>query len=257
MNRLNLSTRMKRLTLTLAAAATLAGGILATGGGGVPTSQAAPLSFHYTAPGYSLQSGWLCLDTRFSNGYTTLHCTQRYHRAGAFLVSDDQRWVPGRMYVGGASVRGGAPAPAAGGIAPAPRGISQWAYTGRGAFRQWDVFAFRGNKSALTYAWGNCTWGAAYLARDNVAFLGNAQDWLANARRRGLPTGYAPRVGATVTFAPGVQGAGSLGHVAHVLAVYAGGWMLVEEENFYWNGGGYDMMSFRYAHTGPGVAFIY
>jgi len=27
--------------------------------------------------------------------------------------------------------------------------------------------------------------------------------------------------------------------------------------SFYWNGGGWGRISFRYAHTGPGVAFIY
>lgn len=260
MNRLNLSMRMKRLTLTLAAAATLAGGILATGGGGVPTTQAAPLSFHYTAPGYSLQSGWLCLDTRFSNGYTTLHCTRRYHRAGAFLVSDDPRWVPGAMRISG-SGGGSSSAPAAHrpapAVAPAPRGISQWAYTGRGSYFFFDPFAIGGNRAALSYPWGNCTWYAAFRARDNVSFLGNAGMWAGMARWRGLPTGYSPVAGATVVFQGGVQGASWLGHVAHVEAVYPGGWFLVSEMNFSWNGGGFGRVDYRYAHTGPGVSFIY
>lgn len=254
---MNLRTRMKRLTLTIAAAATLAGGIA---GAAAPATQAAPLSFHYTAPGYSLQSGFLCLDTRNPRtGYTTLHCTRRYHRAGAWLVSDDPRWVPGAMRVGNAT-HGRSPSPSPSpwvSPTPAPRGISPWAYTGRAAYRFWDVFAWHGNKAALSYPFGWCTTYAAYTALDNVAFLGNARDWLANARRRGLPTGSTPRVGATVTFAPGVQGAGSLGHVAHVEAVYSGGWMLVSEMAFSWNGGGWGRVDYRYVHTGPGVAFIY
>ena len=142
-------------------------------------------------------------------------------------------------------------------ISPTPRGVSQWAFTGHSAYREWDIAAWNGNKSALSYPFGQCTWGAAYFAHDNVAWLGNAKDWLWNAQRRGMPTGYAPSAGATVVFQPYVQGASGLGHVAHVVAVYSNGWFLIEEMNFYWNGGGWGTVSYRYAHTGSGVSFIY
>jgi surface antigen len=66
-----------------------------------------------------------------------------------------------------------------------------------------------------------------------------------------------PRANATVVFQPGVQGAGGAGHVAHVVAVYPGGWFLVSEMNFYWNGGGWARVDYRYAHMGSGVSFIY
>lgn len=87
--------------------------------------------------------------------------------------------------------------------------------------------------------------------------MGDAEDWLANAQAKGLPTSLIPRAGATVVFQPGVQGAGYLGHVAHVIAVYAGGSFLIEEMNFYGDGGGYGVWSTRVAHTGWGVSFIY
>ena len=72
-----------------------------------------------------------------------------------------------------------------------------------------------------SYPWGQCTYGAAALSSFNVNGLGNAKDWLNNARRRGMPTGSAPRVGATVVYQLGVQGASGLGHVAHVVYVEA------------------------------------
>jgi len=111
--------------------------------------------------------------------------------------------------------------------------------------------------SPNTYPWGQCTWGAAAQSSFNVSGLGNAKDWLANARHRGLPTGSSPRVGATVVYQPGVQGASGLGHVAHVIAVYSNGSFLVREMNYYGFGGGFGRFSTRVSHTGWGVSFIY
>ncbi|HEU0028930.1 MAG TPA: CHAP domain-containing protein, partial [Ktedonobacterales bacterium] len=128
--------------------------------------------------------------------------------------------------------------------------------TATGALPRYEVNA-KPHRSPNSYPWGQCTWGAAELARDNVDHMGDAEDWLANAQARGLPTSLIPRVGATVVFQPGVQGAGALGHVAHVIAVYAGGSFLIEEMNFYGDGGGYGVWSTRVAHTGWGVSFIY
>jgi hypothetical protein len=44
--------------------------------------------------------------------------------------------------------------------------------------------------------------------------------------------------------------------VAHVEAVYPGGWFLVSEMNFYANGGGWRRVDYRFAHAGAGVWFI-
>jgi surface antigen len=108
------------------------------------------------------------------------------------------------------------------------------------------------------YAFGQCTWWAQYERRDeNLRGMGNARYWAGNAPKRGLHVGNSPRVGATVVFQPGVQGAGWAGHVAHVMALYPNGWFLISEMNSYGNGGGWGRVSFRYAHTGSGIQFIY
>jgi hypothetical protein len=107
-------------------------------------------------------------------------------------------------------------------------------------------------------AFGQCTWWAQDQRRDeNLMGIGNAQFWASGAAARGYHVGTTPARGATVVFQPGVQGASGAGHVAHVLAVYPGGWFLVSEMNFYWNGGGWGRVDYRFAHTGAGVQFIY
>ena len=84
-----------------------------------------------------------------------------------------------------------------------------------------------------------------------------ATQWIAAARSHGLAVGSSPATGATVVFSPGVEGAGGGGHVGHVEQVLSGGWFIISEMNFYWNGGGWGHVDYRYVHTGSGVAFIY
>lgn len=212
----------------------------------VQTAAASP-SFHYQR-GYYLDNGWLCYG--WSSG--AYHCTANWYRAsnGQF-VSRNPGWVPN-----GASV-------SAGGVgtgphysthtSAAPAGISQWAYTGHPAFGMRD---YAGDPNRAEF--GSCTWWPQYKNRwQDLMQLGNAWQWAYAARSHGFATGYSPRVGATVVFQPGVQGAGGLGHVAHVEAVYSNGWFLVSEMNFAWNGGGWGRVNYRYAHTGSGVSFIY
>lgn len=108
------------------------------------------------------------------------------------------------------------------------------------------------------YPWGQCTWWAAQQRLDeNLEGLGNAWSWAYNASSNGLSTGTTPAVGATVVFQPGVQGASSLGHVAHVVAVNGNGSFQVSEMNYYANGGGFGIVSYRTAYVGWGVSFIY
>jgi surface antigen len=95
------------------------------------------------------------------------------------------------------------------------------------------------------------------MAHDNVSGLGYAASWARNAAARGMAVGSTPQTGATVVFQPGVQGASSEGHVGHVVATYSNGWFLVAETAFWWNGGGFGRVSYRYAHSGWGVNFIY
>lgn len=145
----------------------------------------------------------------------------------------------------------------AGAVSPPPLSPwpPTWAYVavpGYSSFGMSDVGGF------YSWAFGQCTWWAQYERRDeNLMHMGNAQYWASGARARGYSVGYAPRVGATVVFQPGVQGAGGAGHVAHVVKVYPDNWFLVSEMNFYWNGGGWGRVDYRFAHAGSGVQFIY
>jgi surface antigen len=107
-------------------------------------------------------------------------------------------------------------------------------------------------------AFGQCTWWAQWKRQDeNFQQIGNAMYWASGAAARGYRVGTVPAVGSTVVFQPGVQGASGAGHVAHVEAVYPDGWFLISEMNFYWNGGGWGRVDYRFAHMGPGVQFIY
>jgi len=108
------------------------------------------------------------------------------------------------------------------------------------------------------WAFGQCTWWAQYKKQnENLTHMGNAMYWASSAAARGYRTGGVPRAGSTVVLQPGVQGAGGAGHVAHVEAVYPGGWFLMSEMNFYVNGGGWGRVDYRFAHSGWGVTFIY
>ncbi|HET9109561.1 MAG TPA: CHAP domain-containing protein [Ktedonobacterales bacterium] len=139
-------------------------------------------------------------------------------------------------------------------------------YTAPGAIGPWTPVPGHPTYSMSDFAgdphsaeFGVCTWWAWYARRDEpqLGYLGVATNWIANARSQGMSVGYAPAVGATVVFQPGVQGAGGSGHVGHVEQLLGGGWFIISEMNFYWNGGGWGRVDYRYAHAGSGVAFIY
>ncbi len=139
-------------------------------------------------------------------------------------------------------------------------------YTSSGNIGPWNpvpgyptftMYDFAGDPQSGEY--GSCTWWAWYARRDEpqLGRLGVAANWISAARAQGMSTGYAPAVGATVVFQPGVQGASGSGHVGHVVQLLSGGWFIISEMNFYWNGGGWGRVDYRYAHVGSGVAFIY
>ena len=207
--------------------------------GASPTAHAASgLRYH---AGYSVQHGWLCYG--WSNGI--YHCTAHWTTYGGRYVSLNPAWVPSNgTNTGGGGYSSSHPA------ARSSRPSASHSSAGHSVFRG-------GGGNTSGYPFGYCTYGAAALSWDNVTGLGNAYQWIYRAQARGIPTGYSPRVGATVVFQPGVQGASSGGHVAHVTAVYSNGSFQVEEMDFYGYGGGFGRFSFRTAHTGWGVAFIY
>ena len=239
------SSRLARSGLTLGGALALT---LAVSAFAASPAQAASFRFHR---GYSVQHGQLCYG--WPNG--AFHCTSRWRRtASGALISNNPRWVPNVRSSGGSGTAraggGGATLSYSGGAAPG--GVSQWAYPP--GYHTWAMGDFRGD--AYSGAFGTCTWYAWYRRQDR-GFLSSAANWANTARARGIPTGTAPAAGATAVFAPGVQGAGGGGHAAHVEQVLGGGWFIVSEMNFYFNGGGWGRVSYRYAHSGPGVSFVY
>jgi len=160
-----------------------------------------------------------------------------------------------RKSVAPAPVYSGVPT-STGGISPAP--VSPWPPSDPFMFVPGHYSFAVSPNGYYSVAFGQCTWWAQYKRQDeNLTSMGNALDWASSAAARGLRVGTVPAVGATVVFQPGVQGASGAGHVAHVEAVYPDGWFLVSEMNFYWNGGGWGRVDYRFAHTGWGVAFIY
>lgn len=216
-----------------------------------PTTHAST-GLHYQ-PGYYLDNGWFCYG--WSNG--AYHCTSHWHTvSGGHVVSDNPSWVPN---YGSTSASSGTSSSSVhtvttstSSVSTAPAGISAWTQpAGYYAYSTWS----HGYYSNL-FGW--CTWYAAYRHQNEPLMqLGNAASWAWNAPRYGLRTGSWPAAGATVVFQPGVQGASGLGHVGHVERVYSNGWFLISEMSFYWNGGGWGRVSYRYAHTGSGVSFIY
>jgi surface antigen len=107
-------------------------------------------------------------------------------------------------------------------------------------------------------SFGQCTWWAHYKRADeNLNWMGDAWNWANAARRRGLTVTTTAAPNATVVFAPNVQEASTLGHVAHVEKLLTDGWVLISEMNFFWNGGGNARVDYRYIHTGDGVWFIH
>jgi len=134
-------------------------------------------------------------------------------------------------------------------LGPKPTGrVCQWCYTGIPAHRM----AFRSGP----YPFGRCTF-YAWLRDTRLTGLHNAGTWDNFARGRGFRVGSTPAPNSTVVFEANVQGAGHLGHVGHVERVLGNGWFLLSEMNFTWNGGGNSIVSYRFAHAGPGVSFIY
>jgi hypothetical protein len=96
--------------------------------------------------------------------------------------------------------------------------------------------------SVASYVAGQCTAYVAQVLNWVPAGLGNAQDWLANAAKAGLPESSTPQAGAVVVYKPGSFPATSdtpagyydagTGHVAVVTAVNADGTFKVSEMNY-------------------------
>jgi surface antigen len=185
-----------------------------------PSQAHAAGGLHYQR-GHYLTNGWYCYG--WSNG--AYHCTQHWHRSGGRIISDNPGWVPN----GGSAV-----------VTTAARGKT-------------SPVSSRQMSGPNRYPWGQCTWYARSRGGAQLNGLGNAKDWFRNAQRRGLPSGYTPRVGATVVLQPGVHGTSYLGHVGHVEKVYGNGSFLMSDMNW----GGFGRVTYHVMQMGRGISFIY
>ena len=110
-----------------------------------------------------------------------------------------------------------------------------------------------GSSCGNHFTYGYCTW---YVAnRRCIPWFGNADEWYANARSYGYPTGSEARVGAVAVWGPG-GGYGGVGHVAYVESVQGDGFT-VSEYNYTNGWNHYDTRFVSYGHTGPLYGFIY
>jgi surface antigen len=219
-------------------------------------------------------------------GDTTIHCTRKWHvNSLGYIISEVPNWVPdptgawpttadvpnwlANNHWQVALMAHPKPKPK-----PKPRAVYTTTYgtpsnntvaLPTGPYSPWapvpghpsyGMSDFAGDPNSAFF--GYCTWYAWYRHQSEPLMrLGNAATWAANAPRFGLRTGSTPAVGATAVFAPGVEGAGGAGHVAHVEAVLGGGWFIVSEMNFSWNGGGWQRVDWRFVYVTSGVTFIY
>lgn len=224
----------------------------------------------------------------FTSGGTMTHCTRRWHiDAAGHLISDMPAWVPNpngdwpepeglsplRLTYTYAVRHRPVPKP----VVRKPRHTAPPAYQSQGnrlppppvappgGYNPWAPVPGHPGYGMSDFAgdpyhayFGFCTWYAWYRHQNEPLMrMGNAAAWAWNAPKFGLRTGTVPVVGATVVFQPGVEGAGSGGHAAHVEVVLGGGWFIVSEMNFVLNGGGWGRVDWRYAYVTSGVTFIY
>ena len=238
----------KRLIVTCGASFLLIG-ILASQ---APTSHAAS-AVHYVK-GYSIQGRWLCY------GWTTYyHCTQHWRRENGRVVSLTG-FVPNGLPGASAGVAArvsasSAVVPRVGTVGDTSGQPCHSAITFPARITQWTIPSgcyagiYRPNPANYVKrpSYGYCNWWPEVLSPH---YSGSAVLHLASHS--------APRVGATVFFAGGVQGASRDGHYARVVAIAPGGyWVLVTEMNFTWRGGGFARVDYRFIHVGSGVSFRY
>jgi surface antigen len=106
------------------------------------------------------------------------------------------------------------------------------------------------------FYWGQCTWWAANVRPDIGAKMnGNAYNWIWVAQHDpSLTTSVSPKEDAVVIFPPGVDGAWSSGHAAHVVAVAPDGQSFqIDEMNFPIPG----RVTQRVLKVDPRIVFIY
>ena len=235
--------------------------IVALGASGTGATANASGGLYYQQ-GYYVVNGWLCYG--WSNG--SYHCTAHWHRNGSQLVSDNPSWVPN---YGSTSSSTNSSSSSSSSSHSTSSGTTSGSTSGSNTagqpcrsssmfpsyIRQWTtpVSCYGGiysvNPANYVYrsGFGWCNWWPEVLHPNQPDIL-----WGGEYHRSSAPT-----PGAVVFFSPGVQGASSGGHWAQVVAVAPDHYgVLVTEMNFYWRGGGWQKVDYRYIHVGAGVTFI-
>lgn len=115
---------------------------------------------------------------------------------------------------------------------------------------------------ATNYSFGECTYGACLLCPWLPAGLGNAINWVTNAREKGYTISMAPKLGAVAVYGPccsdpDVYLYSSDGHCGVVITVQSAGSFTVREMNFYGDGGGFDTFDDRVSSLEAVLGFIY
>lgn len=241
--------RTFRRLVALAGLAVLAAGLFPTFVSAAPTVHASGSHLSYVR-GYAVEGSWLCYG--WPNG--AYHCTQHWHRTrGGTRVSDNASWVPNVASAPTSPV----PQPTAQPVSYTPGGsvpytfchggvsfanVSQWSVPS-GCYSQ--IFAPNPSRYPSAASWGWCNWWPEVNHGGGYNGL--------NA-----PGHSMPRVGATVWFPAGDQGASSDGHYAVVEQIGPGAaWVLVSEMNFFWRGGGFGKVDYRYVRVDGRVSFRY
>ncbi len=198
--------------------------------------------------GYSVQGSWLCYG--WSNG--AYHCTQRWHRSGSKLISDNPNWVPNtNSPTGSGSGGSGSTLPVSQTTGQPchetvkwPKSIGQWTVP-LGCYAK--IYAPNPKSYVSRPSYGYCNWWPEVLHPN-----------MSGSTALHMASHTTPKVGAVIFFSGGVQGASRAGHYAQVVAVAPGGkWVLITEMNFYWRGGGFKRVDYRFIHVGSGVSFRY
>jgi surface antigen len=89
-----------------------------------------------------------------------------------------------------------------------------------------------------------------------IPWYGDAYEWVEGARAAGWHVSTTPVVGSIIVLMAGVQGAGSVGHMAYVEGV-SGNVAHTSNMNCAANGGGFGIVSSYDFTAGDGVFFVY
>ena len=95
------------------------------------------------------------------------------------------------------------------------------------------------------------------LTGHEVPWIGDAYQWTAGAYNAGWVVSSVPHVPSIIVLQPGVQGAGSYGHVAVVESISGSGTVNTSNWNWYANGGFGVLSYWNFNYPAAGVSFVW